>query len=117
MKQTKRLFSAFLAILLMVGLVPLAGIEAAWASVPSGGVLPGAVAATRPNVQIDYNLPEGAQILFGFRYIQPVALVQVPRLAVFHVLCMPFQRAAADDIVVGLQLYTRSGGKIIQPTV
>ena len=59
MKQTKRLFSAFLAILLMVGLVPLAGIEAAWASVPSGGVLPGAVAATRPNVQIDYNLPAG----------------------------------------------------------
>ena len=50
MKQTKRLFSAFLAILLMVGLVPLAGIEAA------------AAAATHPNVQIDYNLPEGAQM-------------------------------------------------------
>lgn len=45
MKQTKRLFSAFLAILLMIGLVPLAGIEAA------------AAATTRPNVQIDYNLP------------------------------------------------------------
>jgi len=50
MKQTKRLFSAFLAILLMIGLVPLAGIEAA------------AAAATRPNVQIDYNLPDGAQM-------------------------------------------------------
>ncbi|MBR6608501.1 MAG: hypothetical protein IKK98_07570, partial [Oscillospiraceae bacterium] len=50
MKQTKRLFSAFLAILLMVGLVPLAGIEAAWAS------------ATRPNVQIDYNLPDGVSV-------------------------------------------------------
>lgn len=50
MKQTKRLFSAFLAILLMVGLVPLAGIEAA------------AAAATRPNVQIDYNLPDGVSV-------------------------------------------------------
>ncbi|MBQ2792664.1 MAG: hypothetical protein IJE98_06110, partial [Oscillospiraceae bacterium] len=50
MKQTKRLFSAFLAILLMIGLVPLAGIEAA------------AAAATRPNVQIDYNLPDGVSV-------------------------------------------------------